>query len=65
MAMFHMMSFTSNMDANFKLLRRQELMAQAEIQSHLKQAAFQLPLDQEKNYLFGQGLAEVYALNES
>ena len=38
---------------------------QTELQSHLKQAAFQLPLDQEKNHLFSQGLAEVYAPNQA
>ena len=52
------------LDANVKLIRRADLLASMELQSHLSQAAFQLPLDPSGNHLFGEGLAEILALNE-
>ena len=36
-----------------------------ELQSHLTQAAYQLPFDQSGTRLFGEGLAGVLELNES
>ena len=59
------MSISSNMDANFKQFWRQKVLARAEIQSHLKQAAYRLPFDQEQNHLFGSGLSGIYALNDA
>lgn len=59
------MSVSTVMDSNLRLLRRQGILAQSEMQLHLKQAAYQLPFDQENNHLIGPGLADVFTLNDA
>ena len=56
------MSVSSTLDAKLKLLRRQGVL---DMQTHLKQAAYQLPCDQDHNHLFGEGLDDVMALNDA
>ena len=59
-----MMSLSTTMDVNMKLFRRSKILSASELQPHLLQAAYQLPFDQSGNWLFGEGLAGVMALND-
>ena len=60
-AVHHLLSLTTAMDTNVKLIRRADLLASRELQPHLALAAFQLPLDPLGNHLFGEGLRAILA----
>ena len=53
------------MDAYFKLVRQNDVIPGLELQSYLSQAAFCLPFHPKGSDLFGEGLVEIFQLNES
>ena len=63
-ATLHMLSLSTTLDTNTKLLRWSEILSVSELHPHLLQAAYQLPFDHSGNRLFGEGLAGVMALND-
>ena len=63
-AAFHLLSLASSFDANLKLLRRQVVIVAMDLQSHLAQAAYQLPFDPSGSRLFGEGIMEILGLEE-
>ena len=64
-AVLHLMRLVSTLGANMKLLRRKGVLTAMKLQSHLLHAAYQLPFEQSRTWLFGEGLTGVLELNES
>ena len=63
-AVEHLLAQLSPLDANLKLLRRANSLPQLELQSSLRNSAYQFPFSQAGTQLFGEGLKEILALNE-
>ena len=65
-AVEHLLGIASVTDANFKLVRRAELIPQLELSPQLATAAYRLPLDPAGTHLFGPGLRDlVMKMNNS